>query len=65
MSKYGNVAVMAAEMARSGLNPIEAWKVSAKVVFPTQQSSRDKGCPSGRGYDPRCFQGSLHEIHVE
>lgn len=45
MSKYGKVAVMAAEMARNGLNPIEAWRVSAKVVFPTQPPSRDKGCP--------------------
>lgn len=45
MSKYGNVAVIAAEMARSGLSPIEAWKVLAKVVFPTQPASRDKGCP--------------------
>ena len=45
MSDYGELARFAASAARQGMNPVEAWKASALEVFPTQKSSREKGCP--------------------
>jgi len=45
MSKYGQVAVTAASLARSGMNPLDAWQIAARQVFSTQNASRDKACP--------------------
>ena len=45
MSKYGNVACLAAGEARKGKAPQAAWNESAQKVFPNQPASRDKGCP--------------------
>ena len=45
MSDYGELAKRAASMARKGISPVEAWESSAKKIFPTQKSSREKGCP--------------------
>ena len=45
MSKYGEVACMAADDARGGGAPKDAWRRAAKRIFPNQKSSQDKGCP--------------------
>ena len=45
MSKYGEVARLAAKAARNGAAPQQAWKDEAKAKFPHQSASRDKGCP--------------------
>ena len=45
MSKYGEVACMAAEDARRGTSPECAWRRAAERVFPNQKSSREKSCP--------------------
>lgn len=45
MSKYGQTAVMAAEMAQHGTEPPVAWDDAAARVFPGSKSSREKGCP--------------------
>jgi hypothetical protein len=45
MSDYGEIAKLASSMARKGISPIKAWESSAQKTFPTQKSSREKGCP--------------------
>ena len=45
MSKYGELARLAAKGARSGTAPRQAWEEAAKTVFPNQSASRDKSCP--------------------
>lgn len=45
MSKYGQVAINAAGVARSGKNPVDAWRRAAQRMFPAQKASREKGCP--------------------
>lgn len=45
MSKYGELARLAAKGARSGTAPRQAWEDAAKTVFPSQSASRDKSCP--------------------
>ena len=45
MSNYGKLATQAAASARKGINPVDAWKISAEDVFPRQKASREKGCP--------------------
>ena len=45
MSKYGNVACLAAGKAREGKALQAAWNESAQKVFPNQPASRDEGCP--------------------
>ncbi len=45
MSNYGELAILAAQKARDGLEPEQAWKDSAEIIFPTQKASREKGCP--------------------
>lgn len=42
---YGSVAILAVKRAQNGVDPVQAWKESAKEVFPSQPASRDKGCP--------------------
>ena len=45
MSKYGELARLAATGARNGTAPRQAWEEAAKTVFPSQSASRDKSCP--------------------
>ena len=45
MSKYGKVAGMAADDARLGGAPKDAWGRAAERVFPNQKPSQDKSCP--------------------
>ena len=45
MSKYEDLAKSAAEKARKGIDPQQSWESAALEVFPTQKSSRNKGCP--------------------
>ncbi|MGV0035215.1 MAG: DUF6979 family protein [Candidatus Azotimanducaceae bacterium WSBS_2022_MAG_OTU7] len=45
MTKYGQIAITAAQAARCGADPVSAWKEAAQKVFPTQEASREKGCP--------------------
>ena len=45
MSKYGELACMAAASCNRGVSPRDAWERNAKKVFPTQEASRKKGCP--------------------
>lgn len=45
MSKYGEVACLAAKQARAGIAPAQAWRLAAEKVFPDSKSSRDKNCP--------------------
>ena len=45
MSKYGELACMAASDARKGNAPRDAWERAARRIFPSQKSSQDKGCP--------------------
>lgn len=47
MSKYGEVARLAASAARQGTEAPKAWDEAAKVMFPDQSASREKGCPRG------------------
>jgi hypothetical protein len=49
MSNYANAAVMAATLINSGEieNPVDAWSIATKKVFPTSESLRKKGCPKG------------------
>ena len=45
MSNYGKIAWMSADQAQQGLSPGEAWRRSARKVFPNQEPSRIKSCP--------------------
>lgn len=45
MSKYGDVAVLAAALAQSGEAPRTAWETAATKVFPKHSASRTKVCP--------------------
>lgn len=45
MAKYAIVARMAAQYARKGVEPAQAWREAAARVFPRQRASREKGCP--------------------
>lgn len=45
MSKYGDVARLAARGARGGTAPQQAWEEAAEAMFPHQGPSRDKSCP--------------------
>ena len=45
MTKYGQIATTAAQAARSGADPVSAWKEAAQGVFPKNKPSREKGCP--------------------
>jgi len=49
MGKYGNAAIKATKLMRSGrgVDPQEAWNIAVTEVFPTQMASRKKGCPRG------------------
>ena len=47
MGKYGEVASKAANMliSNKSSDPVEAWDISVKEVFPNSISSQKKGCP--------------------
>ena len=44
-TKYGQIAIDAAQRARLGTDPVSAWKAAAQKVFPNQKARREKGCP--------------------
>jgi hypothetical protein len=58
MQDYGDVAVSAAELARGGVRPPEAWAQAARNIFPHSQSSQDKSCPRG-AFLGLCEEGRL------
>lgn len=43
--KYGIVAQRAADLARKGWDPVDAWQSVALSVFPDSRASQHKGCP--------------------
>lgn len=46
MNKYGQTALRAVELMRSGLrSPQTAWEQAAAQIFPDSASSRIKSCP--------------------
>jgi hypothetical protein len=62
MGKYGDVAVMAAELLRKGGtegNRPDAWRCAAKELLRHSPSSETKGCPRG------AFLGLCEEGLVE
>ena len=44
-SKYGIIAVEAANAASNGVQPEIAWKASAAKIFAHSPTSEHKGCP--------------------
>lgn len=63
MGKYGNAAIKATKLMRSGrgVDPQEAWNIAVTEVFPTQMASRKKGCPRG-AYLGLCEEGLVHGV---
>jgi len=49
MGKYGNAAIEAVRLVRSGSvkSPINAWERATSEIFGEGTSSQDKGCPRG------------------
>jgi len=49
MGKYGDAAIRAVGLVRSGSvkSPINAWKRDTGEIFSEGTSSQDKGCPRG------------------
>ena len=47
MGKYGEVANQATSLIATGdiSDPIKAWDIASKKVFPNSESSRTKSCP--------------------
>ena len=66
MGKYGEVANIATKMLVSNQSndPIQAWELAAKQVFPNSTSLQNKSCPKSSflglcedGYIPNVEQG--------
>lgn len=49
MSKYGDAAVQATLMVKTGAcrSPVEAWDAAVRRAFPASEASRKKNCPKG------------------
>jgi hypothetical protein len=49
MGKYGNAAIKAVNLVKSGSvkSPINAWERATSEIFGEGTSSQDKGCPRG------------------
>jgi hypothetical protein len=49
MGKYGEAAVLAANLYREGtaVSPNQAWAIAVKKILSSSESSREKGCPRG------------------
>jgi hypothetical protein len=49
VSKYGRVALRAAEILKRGwdTSPRDAWRLAAAEVFPAKVPSQKKACPKG------------------
>jgi hypothetical protein len=49
MGKYGDAAVLAANLYREGMapSPNHAWESAVEKIFPLSKSSQEKGCPRG------------------
>lgn len=61
MGKYGDVALRATELVREVGSPVDAWERAALVVFPSQPSSRSKGCPKNT-YLGLCEEGLVRGV---
>ena len=63
MGKYGEVALNATELvrARTVRSPVEAWERAALAAFPSQPSSRSKGCPKN-AFLGLCEQGLIRGV---
>ena len=63
MSKFGNVAVKATEIYRTGKvkSPTCAWKETVKDVFSSSKSSQEKSCPRG-AYLGLCEEGYVRGV---
>jgi hypothetical protein len=70
VSDYGDVAISAVELAKTGMGPRPAWNAAAKRRFPDSSSMQTKSCPRGaflglcaaglvRGLDERVVDGRL------
>lgn len=66
MGKYGEVAIIAVNLiiGEKATDPIEAWQIAVKKIFPDSESSRKKGCPRSTflglcesGYIPGVTEG--------
>ena len=44
-TKFGLAAVKATELAIRGVEPADAWRSAALVIFPDSRDSQEKGCP--------------------
>jgi hypothetical protein len=58
-NKYGVVAQRAAELARNGWNPVDAWQSIAASIFPDSRTSQKKGCPKS------AFLGLAEGGHID
>jgi hypothetical protein len=49
MSKHGEAAVIAARRLSNGkdTDPVSAWRIATKIVFPSSEPLQTKGCPKG------------------
>ena len=46
MGKYGQAAIQAAkDVQSSGASPADAWDKAVRLIFPTSEAGRKKGCP--------------------
>lgn len=45
LSRYGMAAQRAADLARKGWDPIDAWKSVVTSIFPDSRAYQMKGCP--------------------
>lgn len=63
MKMYGDVAVKAVELMRSGEenHPESAWDHAASSLFPNSSSLQDKGCPKG-AFLGLCNEGLIIDL---
>ena len=45
MNKYAQVALIAAERIKNGMQPRAAWEQASSEIFPKGSASQTKGCP--------------------
>jgi len=63
MGKYGNAAIRAAKLVKSGevKLPVSAWRKATGEIFGEETSSQDKGCPRG-AFLGLCEEGMIKGI---
>lgn len=57
--RYGMVAQRAADLARKGWDPIDAWQSVARAIFPNSRANQIKGCPKS------AFLGLAEAGHID